>query len=69
VFVEHLRSAKVQEWRDNRSEGASFYFFDPDGYKLEAHVGDLASRLEACRERPYAGMQFFDDQISRSLKT
>jgi hypothetical protein len=26
----------VQEWRDNRSEGASFYFFDPDGYKLEA---------------------------------
>lgn len=61
-FVEHLRSANVQEWRDNRSEGASFYFLDPDGHKLEAHVADLASRLAACRERPYAGMKFFDDQ-------
>jgi hypothetical protein len=35
---------------------------DPDGHKLEAHVGDLASRLAACRQRPYAGMKFFDDQ-------
>ena len=62
LFVEHLRFANVQEWRDNRSEGASFYFLDPDGHKLEAHVGDLASRLTACRQRPYAGMKFFDDQ-------
>lgn len=62
LFVERLRSTNVQEWRDNRSEGASFYFLDPDGHKLEAHVGDLASRLADCRERPYAGMKFFDDQ-------
>jgi catechol 2,3-dioxygenase-like lactoylglutathione lyase family enzyme len=62
LFVERLQSANVKEWRDNRSEGASFYFLDPDGHKLEAHVGGLASRLAACRERPYAGMKFFDDQ-------
>jgi hypothetical protein len=49
----------VLEWRENRSEGASFYFLDPDGHKIEAHVGDLVSRLEACRQRPYAGMKFF----------
>jgi len=61
-FVERLRSANAREWRDNRSEGASFYFLDPDGHKLEAHVGSLASRLAACRQRPYAGMKFFDDQ-------
>ena len=61
-FVERLRSAGVQEWRDNRSEGASFYFLDPDGHKLEVHVGDLASRLNACRQKPYAGMKFFDNQ-------
>lgn len=61
LFVKHLRSANVREWQDNRSEGASFYFLDPDGYKLEAHVGDLASRLAACRQRPYAGMRFFDE--------
>ncbi|MCU7649678.1 fosfomycin resistance glutathione transferase [Pseudomonas piscis] len=58
-FVSRLREAGVQEWRDNRSEGASFYFLDPDGHRLEAHVGDLASRLQACRQRPYAGMRFY----------
>ncbi|KPN92322.1 fosfomycin resistance glutathione transferase [Pseudomonas nunensis] len=61
-FVERLQSAGVKEWRDNRSEGASFYFLDPDGHKLEVHVGDLASRLNACRQKPYAGMKLFDDQ-------
>ncbi len=57
--VERLRAADVEEWRDNRSEGASFYFLDPDGHKLEIHVGDLASRLQACRNKPYAGMKFY----------
>ncbi|MGR2706820.1 glutathione transferase [Pseudomonas sp. IB20] len=59
ALVSRLRAAKVQEWRDNRSEGASFYFLDPDGHKLELHVGDLASRLHACRAKPYAGMKFY----------
>jgi catechol 2,3-dioxygenase-like lactoylglutathione lyase family enzyme len=61
TFVQKLKAANVQEWRDNRSEGASFYFLDPDGHKLEAHVGDLASRLSACRQKPYAGMRFYDE--------
>lgn len=61
LFVERLKAANVREWRDNRSEGASFYFLDPDGHKLEAHVGDLASRLAACRQKPYAGMRFYDE--------
>ncbi|MEB2646379.1 fosfomycin resistance glutathione transferase [Pseudomonas canadensis] len=59
ALVARLRAEDVQEWRDNRSEGASFYFLDPDGHKLEAHVGDLASRLQACRAKPYAGMKFY----------
>ncbi|QAX83838.1 fosfomycin resistance glutathione transferase [Pseudomonas sp. DTU12.3] len=62
VFVQSLKAANVKEWRDNRSEGASFYFLDPDGHKLEVHVGDLASRLAACRQKPYAGMRFYDEQ-------
>jgi catechol 2,3-dioxygenase-like lactoylglutathione lyase family enzyme len=55
-----LLEAGVREWKVNRSEGDSFYFLDPDGHQLEAHVGDLASRLAQCRARPYAGMRFFD---------
>jgi catechol 2,3-dioxygenase-like lactoylglutathione lyase family enzyme len=59
VFRARLQGAGVVEWRRNRSEGESFYFLDPDGHQLEAHVGNLASRLAACRAAPYPGMRFF----------
>lgn len=60
VFVARLIEHGVIEWKTNRSEGNSFYFLDPDGHKLEVHVGDLASRLAQCRLQPYDGMRFFD---------
>jgi len=59
-FQRSLRAAGVQEWKLNRSEGDSFYFLDPDSHKLEAHVGTLSSRMAQCRERPYAGMRFYE---------
>ncbi|MCP1292519.1 fosfomycin resistance glutathione transferase [Chromobacterium sp. S0633] len=61
AWRERLAAAGVRQWRDNRSEGDSLYFLDPDGHQLELHVGSLASRLAACRARPYAGMRFFDE--------
>jgi catechol 2,3-dioxygenase-like lactoylglutathione lyase family enzyme len=60
AFRARLLAAGAVEWRQNKSEGDSFYFLDPDGHQLEAHVGCLASRLARCRTAPYAGMRFFD---------
>ncbi|MCL9672712.1 FosA family fosfomycin resistance glutathione transferase [Citrobacter sp. MNAZ 1397] len=60
AFVARLTQAGVTSWKENKSEGESFYFLDPDGHKLEAHVGSLAQRLAACRAKPYKGMVFFD---------
>jgi len=60
AFRQRLRDSGVTEWQPNRSEGDSFYFLDPDGHQLEAHVGSLSSRLAECRAKPYKGMRFFD---------
>jgi catechol 2,3-dioxygenase-like lactoylglutathione lyase family enzyme len=46
-------------WKDNRSEGPSLYFLDPDGHELELHVGSLASRLAHYRANPSSNVVIF----------
>ena len=56
--VARLQEADVDCWKSNSSEGSSYYFRDPDGHKLEIHSGDLATRLNSIRSKPYAGWSY-----------
>jgi catechol 2,3-dioxygenase-like lactoylglutathione lyase family enzyme len=60
-FSEKLMQARVKIWKENVSEGDSLYFLDPDGHKLEIHVGDWKSRLESVKDNPWdESVVFFD---------
>ncbi len=51
--------ANCTVWKDNRSAGASTYFLDPDGHKLEIHVGSIEIRLDHYRNDPSKGVSVF----------
>ncbi|MDP2699486.1 VOC family protein [Thalassospira sp.] len=59
TLAERLRAGNIPEWQDNKSEGASLYFLDPDGHRLEIHSGDWQSRLAQYRIHPPAGAVFY----------
>lgn len=59
TIVERLTLVDIKPFKDNRSEGDSFYFQDPDGHQLEIHVGDWRSRIAAKKIKPWPDAQFF----------
>ena len=59
-FSQRLIDNNVVQWKVNKSEGDSLYFLDPDGYKLELHVGGLTSRIEVMRNQNDKQIIFYD---------
>lgn len=49
---DHIINSGVALFKENTSPGNSLYFLDPDGHKLEIHVGDWRSRIEAKKANP-----------------
>ncbi|MCP5054946.1 MAG: glutathione transferase [bacterium] len=47
-------------WKENASEGNSLYILDPDGHKLEIHVGSLKSRLDSLKKEPCNDLEIFE---------
>lgn len=47
-------------WKQDKSEGPSTYFLDPDGHKLEIHVGSLETRLAHYRQNPSKEVTIFE---------
>lgn len=45
TVVHRLLDAKVSVFQENSSPGKSVYFLDPDGHKLEIHVGSAQERM------------------------
>lgn len=59
TIVDKLTKGGIMPSKENRSEGASFYFLDPDGHQLELHVGDWQTRIDVKKKAPWPDAEFF----------
>lgn len=57
-FKARIAEHNIPLWKNNKSEGDSLYFLDPDGHQLEVHVGSLETRLQALKLRPYDNLEW-----------
>jgi catechol 2,3-dioxygenase-like lactoylglutathione lyase family enzyme len=53
-----IKQSGAEIWQENWTEGASLYFVDPNGHKLEIHASDLETRIRTAKENPWEGLEF-----------
>lgn len=46
-----LENHGVKKYKENTSEGPSYYFLDPDGHCLEIHYSTLENRIQWAKEK------------------
>jgi catechol 2,3-dioxygenase-like lactoylglutathione lyase family enzyme len=68
-FRSRLEAYGGSKWKVNSSEGDSVYFLDPDGHRLEAHIGSLESRLASLRVAPYDGLELHEVGAGERLES
>lgn len=47
MMADKIQNSGAHIFKENTSPGESLYFFDPDGHKLEIHVGNSETRIAA----------------------
>lgn len=59
IMSERIKKSGVKIWQENRTEGDSLYFVDPNGHKLEIHTSSLKARMKWAKTNPWDGLEFF----------
>ena len=64
-MLKRLEKANVLKWKENISEGSSFYFLDPSGHKLEIHVGGWQERLKSKKKSlgSWSDVQYYEPEF------
>jgi catechol 2,3-dioxygenase-like lactoylglutathione lyase family enzyme len=57
---ERITASGAVVWQENRSEGDSLYFSDPNGHKLEIHASDLETRVDSAKANLWPGLKVFE---------
>lgn len=59
ALSDKIIKANCPIWKKNTSEGASLYFQDYDGHKLEIHIGDWKTRMKDANSYNWEDVEFF----------
>ncbi|MHC5775340.1 VOC family protein [Nostoc sp.] len=59
ILSQRIQQSEAKIWQENKSEGASLYFLDPNDHKLEIHASDLNTRIKTAKASPWEGLEFF----------
>lgn len=52
ALSQRISQSEAKTFKDNTSPGKSLYFLDPDGHKLEIHVGNWRTRIRSKKANP-----------------
>lgn len=65
VIQDKMDAYQVKRFKENKSEGDSIYFVDPNGHKLEIHVGSWKTRVKSYLGDPKCEFFISDDELRR----